>query len=308
MAAPYKAFCATFAFLYVYTIVNVSPLDAAYRAAMVFISVAVGLLAAKYLLRHLERVAAPISRRTGVPASLVALAVADARTPHAILARALGEGRVDMRHIVQYTFATWPIRVVLLHLRIGVIPIALGALGLLGAAYLAVVYLSSALGFLLATRIRAKWPDVTADVAKTPTVKILRQAASITARYAVFEAVFMALEALGVAVPMEWLPISPEAALVASISAVRPTYGIMAAAPLYHAERLTPLEVLIALVAGRVAYMTIYEFPRSAVQFYASIYPPAVAAKLTGYTALVMYATALPALAALVALHIMVNK
>jgi len=84
----------------------VSPLDAAYRAAMVFASVAAGLLAAKYLLRHLERVAAPISRRTGVPASLVALAVADARTPHAILARALGEGRVDMRHIVQYTFAT----------------------------------------------------------------------------------------------------------------------------------------------------------------------------------------------------------
>jgi len=255
------------------SLVNVSLLDAAYRAAMVFTSVAAGLFAAKYLLCHLERVSAPISRRTGVPAGLMALAVADVRTPHAILARAFGEGRVDMRHIVQYTFATWPIRVILLHLRIGVISIALGALGLLGAAYLAIVYLSSALGFLLATRIRVKWPDVAADVAKTPTVKILRQAASITAQYAVFEAVFIALEALGVAVPMGWLPISPEA-------------------------------VLIALVAGRVAYTTIYEFPPLCRPVLRLHIPPAVAAKLTGYTALVMYATALPALATLVALHL----
>ncbi|MEM0276439.1 hypothetical protein [Pyrobaculum sp.] len=273
--------------------------DAALRAATVFFSVLVGLYVASRLLWRIEKLAAPISKRTGVPASLVALAAVEARTPHVILAEAYKRGDLGFGHLIQFTFATWPIRVVLLHLRIGVIPIALGALGLLGAAYLALVYLSSLLGLAISLKLRNTWPDMAAEIRRVSSINPLRRAAAVAASYLTFEALFIALDLLGLRLTLDWLPLSPEAIAVASISAVRPTYGIMAAAPLYHGGRLSPLETLLALLLGRVVYMTVYEFPRSAVQFYASIYPPAVAGKLTAYTAAVMYSTAVPAIALL---------
>lgn len=274
-------------------------LDLLWRGALVFFSVAAGLYIASRLLWKVERLAQPISQRTGVPATLVALAVAEARTPHVILADAYRRRAVGFAHLLQFTFATWPIRVVLLHLRIGVIPVALGSLGLLGAAYLGIVYLSSALGFIIALRIKAKWPELSAELKRLRGANIWRQAFSVTWRYMVFEAIFLLLDHLGVRFTFNWLPLSPEALAVASIAAFRPTYGIMAAGPAYHAGRIGSVELLLALLLGRVVYMTVYEFPRSAVQFYASIYPPSVAGRLTAYTAAVMYSTALPALAIL---------
>ncbi|MEM1615069.1 MAG: hypothetical protein QXP31_03575 [Pyrobaculum sp.] len=273
--------------------------DVLLRAATVFVSVVAGLYAARYLLWRIEKLAAPLSKRTGIPASLIALSTVDARTPHAVLAQLLREGAVEFRHVLQFTFATWPIRVVLMHLRIGVIPVALGALGLLGAVYLLIVYLSSLLGFFIAVRVKAAWPDVAASARRIASINVWRQAASITLKYLAVEAVLLALEAAGLRMRLDWLPLPPEAVAVASVAAVRPTYGIMAAAPLYHTGRVGAVDILIALLAGRVAYMTVYEFPRSAVQFYASIYPPGVAGRITAYTAAVMYATALPALAVL---------
>mgnify|MGYP001770664190 CR=1 FL=1 len=273
--------------------------DAALRAATVFFSVLVGLYIASRLLWRIERLAAPISKRTGVPASLVALAAVEARTPHVILAEAYKRGDLGFSHLVQFTFATWPIRVVLLHLRIGVIPVALGALGLLGAAYLALVYLSSVLGLAIALKMRNTWPDMAAEIRHVSSASPFKRAATVAGSYLLFEAVFIVLGQLGLRVSLSWLPLSPEAIAVASISAFRPSYGIMAAAPLYHGGRVAPLELLLALMLGRVVYMSVYEFPRSAVQFYASIYPPAVAGKLTAYTATVMYSTALPAIAVL---------
>lgn len=273
--------------------------DAALRAATVFFSVLVGLYIASRLLWRIERLAAPISKRTGVPASLVALSAVEARTPHVILAEAYKRGDLGFSHLVQFTFATWPIRVVLLHLRIGVIPIALGALGLLGAAYLAMVYLSSLLGLAIALKMRNTWPDMAAEIRRVSSASPLKRAAAVAGSYLLFEAAFIALDLLGLRLSLDWLPLSPEAIAVASISAFRPSYGIMAAAPLYHEGRVGPLELLLALMLGRVVYMSVYEFPRSAVQFYASIYPPAVAGKLTAYTATVMYSTAIPAIAVL---------
>ncbi|MEZ0318559.1 MAG: hypothetical protein ABWK05_01010 [Pyrobaculum sp.] len=269
------------------------------RAVTVFVSVAVGLYVARYLLWRVERLAAPLSRRTGIPASLIALSAVESRTPHAVLAQLLKEGRVEFRHVLQYTFATWPIRVVSLQLRIGVIPVALGALGLLGAVYLLIAYLPSFLGLFIATRVKAAWPDVAASARMISSVNVWRQAVSITLRYLAVEAVLLSLEAAGVGVTLHWLPLPPEAVAVASVAAVRPTYGIMAAAPLYYSGRVGALDVLIALLAGRVVYMTVYEFPRTTVQFYASIYPPRVAGRITAYTAAVMYAAAFPAIAAL---------
>ncbi|MEM1599120.1 hypothetical protein [Pyrobaculum sp.] len=84
-----------------------------------------------------ERVAAPPSKKTGTPASLTALSFVDARTPLATLAKMLGEGALGFRHVFQYPIATWPKGVVML--RIGVMPVALGSLGLLGGVYLLVV-------------------------------------------------------------------------------------------------------------------------------------------------------------------------
>ncbi|MCU7786784.1 hypothetical protein ODS41_02415 [Pyrobaculum sp. 3827-6] len=270
-----------------------------WRGALVFVSVVVGLYAAGRLLWRVERLAGPISRRTGVPASLVALAVVEAKAPHAVLAEAYRRGVLEFRHLLQFTFATWPLRVVLLHLRIGVIPVALGALGWLGAAYLGLVYLSSAVGFLIAWRTKVRWPDMSAELRRLSGVRVWRQAASVTLRYLAFEAVFMALDLLGIRISFGWLPLSPEALAVASIAAFRPTYGIMAGAPAFHSGRIGAVELLLALMLGRVVYMSVYEFPRSAVQFYASIYPPGVAGRLTAYTAAVMYSTAVPVLAAL---------
>lgn len=281
--------------------------EAALRALYVFISVVVGLLFAKYLLSRVEKLATPISKRVGVPASLVALTIAEARTPHVVLAEAYKSGAVEFRHILQFSFATWPIRVVLLHLRIGVIPIAIGALGLLGVVYLFFVYLSSFVGLAIAARIKKKWPDFSAAASRVATVNVWRTAASLTARYLIFEAIFLAIEAAGVKISLGWLPLSPEAVAVASISAFRPTYGIMAAAPAYWGGRIDGLETLVALLTGRLVYMTIYEFPRSAVQFYGSVYPAAVAGRLVTYTAAVMYSTTLPIILVLMAARLIIN-
>jgi hypothetical protein len=121
----------------------------------------------------------------------------------------------------------------------------------------------------------------------------------VAARYAVFEAVFFALDLSGVRLELGWIPLRPEAMAVASLAAVRPTLGIMAAAPPYWGGRLSAAEVLAALVVGRLVFMALQEFPRSAVQFYGSIYPPAAAARLVAYTAAVLFAVSLPVAAAL---------
>ncbi|MEM2025688.1 MAG: hypothetical protein QXW94_05290 [Desulfurococcaceae archaeon] len=85
-------------------------------------------------------------------ASLMALTFVGARTPLAVLAQMLSEGALEFRHVFQCPIATWPIGVVML--RIGVMPAALGSLGLFGRVYLIVVCPSSLLGFLIATRIK----------------------------------------------------------------------------------------------------------------------------------------------------------
>lgn len=275
----------------------------ALRGVSVFVSVVVGLLLARFLLGRLEGVVRPVSRWVGVPVSLLALSVVEARAPHVVLAEAYRSGVVGFRHILQFSFATWPLRVVLLHLRIGVIPIAVGALGVLGAVYLGLVYLSSLVGFLVALRLRVGWPDLSGGVSRVVSVGVWRPAASLTAKYLVFELVFFLLGLLGVGFSLGWLPLSPEAVAVASISAFRPTYGIMAAAPAYFGGRLDAFEVLVALLVGRLVFMSVFEFPRSAVQFYGSIYPAGVAGRLVAYTAAVLYGTTVPVVLLLMALR-----
>ncbi len=276
-------------------------MEFATRVLTVFISTALGLWVARHLYRRLELLATPLSKRLDLPVGLVALSIAEARAPHAILARWMAEGAVTFRHVLTFSFVTWPLRTVLLHLRLGIIPLAVGALGPLGLAYLSIVYLPSVVGFAIATRMGRglQWPR-NVDTAKLATsVNILKTAAEIAGRYAIFEVVFLLLDLWGVRISLDFAPLTPEAIAVASIAAVRPSLGIMAAAPLYFGGRMAAAEVLLALLLGRLVYMSVFEFPRSAVQFYGSIYPPAAASRLVVYTALVMYGVTLPILAAL---------
>ena len=275
-------------------------LEFLWRVVSVFVWVAAGLAAARVLLSR-PGLFAGLSRRLGVPASLFLLSLGEARAAHVVLADLLRRGAVGFRHVVKFSFVTWPLRVVLLHLRLGVVQVALGSLGLLGAVYLGVVYLPSLAGLALGLWLGRglQWPEVEASPRGLSAPSILRTAFSVAWRYAAFEAFFLALDLLGLRVELGWLPLSPEALAVASIAAVRPTLGIMAAAPPYWGGRMSGAEVLAALVVGRLVFMTLQEFPRSAVQFYGSIYPPAAAARLVAYTAAVLFAVSLPVAAAL---------
>ncbi|MFN7106126.1 MAG: hypothetical protein ACK4M3_06040 [Pyrobaculum sp.] len=276
-------------------------LDYVTRVFSVFISTVLGLLFARYLYDRVETLTKPLSRRVGVPAPLLALSIGDARAPHVVMAQWLREGVVAFRHVLVFSFLTWPLRVVLLHLRLGIIPLALGALGLLGAVYLSVVYLPSVAGLLLALHLGRGlvWPIGTDAGRRVASINILKTAGGLTARYAAFEAIFAAMDLLGLRIDFSFLSLSPEALAVASVASVRPSLGIMAAAPAYFAGRISAIEVLLALLVGRLVYMSIFEFPRSAVQFYGSIYPASVASRLVLYTALVMYGAMLPVLAVL---------
>ncbi|MFN3803751.1 MAG: hypothetical protein ACK4SY_01700 [Pyrobaculum sp.] len=271
------------------------------RVFSVFLSTALGLLLARYLYDRLEALTRPLSRRLGVPAPLLALSIGEARAPHVVMAQWLRGGAVAFRHVLVFSFLTWPIRVVLLHLRLGIIPLALGALGLLGAIYLSVVYLPSVVGLLLALHLGRGlvWPVGIDAGRQFASINILKTAGGLTARYAAFEAIFAAMDLLGIRIDFSFLPLRPEALAVASVASVRPSLGIMAAAPAYFGGRISAGEVLLSLLLGRLVYMSVFEFPRSAVQFYGSIYPPSVASRLVLYTALVMYGATLPILAVL---------
>lgn len=268
-------------------------LKAAWGTAAAFASTLLGLLLARRLYDRLEALARPISRLVGMPASLVALSAVDPRTPHVLLAQAMRQGILDFRHVLAFSLATWPLRSFMLHLRLGIVPLALSSLGPLGAAYLAAVYLPPLAGLALAIRRRpARWPEGLAAAGRAA-VSPLRAALSVTARYAVFEALFAAVEALGLRPRLE-LPLSPEAVAIASAAAVRPSLGIAAAGPAYRLGRVAASEVLAALLLGRLVYLAAYELPRGAVQLYASIYPPGVASRLALCTAAVIYGVSLP--------------
>ncbi len=270
-------------------------LEFVWRVASVFVWVVVGLVAARVLLSR-QGLFMGLSRRLGIPASLFLLSLGEARAAHVVLAEHLKTGAVGFRHVLKFSFVTWPLRVVLLHLRLGVVQVAVGSLGVLGLVYLGVVYIPSVVGLALGLWLGRglRWPEVEAAARGLSAPSILRTALSVAWRYAVFEAAFLLLDLLGLRVELGWLPLSPEALAVASIAAVRPTLGIMAAAPPYWGGRVSGAEVLAALVVGRLVYMALQEFPRSAVQFYGSIYPPKVAARLVAYTAAVLFAATLP--------------
>jgi len=163
------------------------------------------------------------------------------------------------------------------------------------------VYLPSLVGMAIGLWLGRglRWPEAEAAAARLSAPSIFRTALSVAGRYAVFEAVFLVLDLLNVRVRLDWLPLSPEAVAAASLAAVRPTLGIMAAAPSYWGGRVSAGEVLAALLLGRLVYMALQEFPRATVQFYGSIYPPAVAGRLVLYTAAVLFAVSLPAAALL---------
>ena len=267
-----------------------------WRVVSVFAWTAGGLFVARFLSAR-AWLFVGLSRRLGVPGGLFVVGLGEARAAHAALAQLLRRGEVDFRHVLKFSFVTWPVRVVFLHLRLGVVPVAVGSLGLLGVAYLSLVYLPSLVGMAIGLWLGRglRWPEADAAAARLSAPSIFRTALSVAGRYAVFETVFLALDLWNVKIRLDWLPLSPEAVAAASLAAVRPTLGIMAAAPPYWGGRVSAGEVLAALLLGRLVYMALQEFPRATVQFYGSIYPPAVAGRLVLYTAAVLFAVFLPA-------------
>jgi len=266
----------------------------AFRILNVFLAVAAGVYIAEKMITRLPRAG---GRILGVPTPLFAISAVDARAAHAYLAQLLSSGSITMTHVYVYTLLTWPLRTLLLQLRVGALPLALTSLGpLLGLAYTMLVMGPSTIAFIvgLVMARRVEWPDV----AELRSVRrgfrgALRTAASVTIRYAAFEAVFAALSRFGIKLSLAWLPLSPVAIAVASLAATRPTMGIAAAAaPLAHGL-ITPLEALAALFVGRLIFMTVYEMPRTYAQFYASIYPAKVAARVMALVLAVFYPTSI---------------
>ncbi len=262
------------------------------RIGLVFVSVFLGLRLAGVLMGRLERALAPVSRGVGVPAGLLAVGVLEPRLAHGALSRLLREGTVTERHVVAYSLVSWPFRFTVMYLRLGLFPLALGALGVVGAAYLAIVSVPSLVGLVVGVAVARglSWPQPDA-VPRERTLSALRQALGVTVRYAAFEALFYGLSLLGVSVPLNWLPLSPTAVAVLAAASVRPSIGIMAAGPALANGLITSTETLAALLMGRLVYMTVYEFPRSTVQFYASYYPARTAMRILMYTAGIMYPT-----------------
>jgi hypothetical protein len=119
-----------------------------WRIVSVFAWTAGGLFVARFLSAR-AWLFVGLSRRLGVPGGLFVVGLGEARAAHAALAQLLRRGEVDFRHVLKFSFVTWPVRVVLLHLRLGVVPVAVGSLGLLGVAYLGLVYLPSLVGMAL---------------------------------------------------------------------------------------------------------------------------------------------------------------
>lgn len=276
----------------------------AWRVAWVFLWVYAGLWAARLLMSRLDRYMQPLSKRLGIPASLILLTIAEARSAHAVAAEYLKKGEIGPSHVVKFSLVTWPFRTFLMHLRLGIVQLALSSLGPLGAIYLGVVYLPSLTGLAMGLVLwrGAAWPSLDIAARAAPRVNILKTSLSIAARYAAFETLFLALDMAGLRIDLSFIPLSPEAVAIASIAAVRPSLGIMAAAPAYWGGRINAAETLAALLIGRLLYMSIYEFPRSTVQFYGAIYPPGLAGKLVLYTAAVMYAVTIPTILLLLAL------
>ena len=262
------------------------------RIGLVFVSVFLGLRLAGVLMGRLERALAPVSRGVGMPAGLLAVGVLEPRLAHGALSRLLREGEVTERHVVAYSLVSWPFRFAAMYLRLGIFPLALGALGMVGAAYLAMVFVPSLVGLAIGmAMVRGlSWPQLDAAPHER-TLAALRQALGVTARYAAFEAVFYGLSLLGVSIPLGWLPLSPTAVAVLAAASARPSLGVMAAGPALANGLITPVETLAALLMGRLVYMTVYEFPRSTVQFYASYYPARTAMRILMYTAGIMYPT-----------------
>ena len=274
----------------------------AIRIATVFASVALGVYMAEKLMTRLPGISR--ARLLGIPAPLLAMAALDARSAHAYLAQLLSSGAITIRHVYAYTLVTWPIRTLLLQLRVGALPLALASLGpLLGLAYLALIMGPSVLGLALGlTVFRAgEWPgEAGLRAAARGARGALRLAASITAKYAAFEAVFAVVRFLGIQPRLDWLPLSPIAIAVASIAAVRPTMGIAAAAAPLANGLITPIEALAALFVGRLVFMTVYEMPRTYAQFYATIYPAPVAARVMALTLAVFYSASMAIAAAII--------
>lgn len=84
----------------------------------------------------------------------------------------------------------------------------------------------------------ATWPSLEIAVESIPGVNMLKTSPLIAARYAAFEALFLALDMAGLKINTPFLPLTPGVVAIASIAAVIPSLGIMAVAPAYWEGRI----------------------------------------------------------------------
>jgi len=233
----------------------------------------------------------------------------DSRAEHAIMSSLVKSGALTHREVVCYNLVSLPFggsRMLIQY----TLPVALAGLGLfVGAMYVALsvtgLFIGMAIGIISGKVLLAReQKDITlngerqsrkVDVRRS-LLKAAFMAKSVGIRYVIVVVVLLLLTYLGVfdylknlSTPIaKALFVSVEALPIAITYALNSTAAILMAGELIREGVVAWKDALIALFVGRIVFAVTSEFPRHSFPFYASMYQPKLALKLT--LALMLYA------------------
>lgn len=232
----------------------------------------------------------------------------DSRAEHAIVSSLTKKGALSHREVVCYNLISLPFggsRLILQY----TLPVAVAGLGLtVGTLYVALSILGLFIGLMMGVvggRILLSKKDMVISLDdEAPSMKIdvrksLLRAASMTKnvglKYAIVVVVLSILVYFGVFDYLKNLStplaraflVSPAALPITVTYAVNSIAAILMAGESVKSGVVACKDALVALFVGRIIFAILSEFPRHSFPFYASIYQPRLALKLT--LALIFY-------------------